>query len=176
MTEQELKYLEKELGLPALINLYKIKLNGFEYFFCSDFRLNPVWWNSVPWLYAPLVIDEYRFSEDNASATPTLSMINLASLYSEVLASLPEMEGADVTYYQVYETEIKESALEVQSSAYAGKFKFKLVQLLNKSPQKMQYRIDPVGFLVNQYAPSRVILRDGIFNLSFPGAGEGYRP
>jgi len=175
MTEEEQKYIEKELGLPEVINLFKIKLEAVEHFFCGDFRLDPVFWNSQEWGYAPLSIAEYRFSEDNASPTPTLSLVNLASFYSEAIASLPALEGAEVTYYQVYVTEVFSTLLEATSSAYSGKFTFKLVQLLSKNPQKLQYRIDPIGFLVNQYAPSRIILRDGIFNLAFPGAGEKYQ-
>lgn len=175
LTNEEQEYLKLELGLPNRISLFKISNGVTNHYFCGDFRQEPVWWNGILWDYAPLVIDEYRFSEDNSSITPTLSLVNLAALYSETLASLPALEGYKVTFYEVYETEIKTTNASPQSSRYLGKFSFKLSQLIARNVEKISYRIQPIGFLYNNYAPSRIVLRDGLFNLSFPGAGEKYQ-
>ena len=174
MTEEELLYVEKELGLPQTISLFKISFNGVNTFLCSDFRIEPIWWNYQQWLYCPLVIEDYRYSEENSSLTPVLSIVNLATLYSDVISGLPELEGAELTFFTVYETEIKPSNTTQQSSIFSGKFRFKLTQLLSKDTDFMSYRIEPIGLLSNQFAPTRVVLRDGIFNMAFPGAGENY--
>jgi hypothetical protein len=175
VTEEELLYIEKELGLPNTINLFKISLDGLDTYLCSDFREVPVWWNSQQWLYCPLVIEDYRFSEENSSLTPVLSIVNLATLYSDAIANLPELEGAELTFFTVYETEIKASGTDLQSSLYSGRFKFSLTQLLTKDNDFMSYRIEPIGLFSNKFAPTRTVLRDGIFNMAFPGAGESYQ-
>lgn len=175
MTQEEQEYLKQQLSLPDIISLFKIEFEGEVHTFCSDFRLEPVYWNSLLWEYMPLTIDSYRFSEDNASSTPTLNLSNVAAMYSEILSVLPDLAGGRVTYFQVFKNYIQTSALAEQFDIFYAKYSFVLAQQLSKTPKRVAYRLDPPGFMVNTSAPSRLILREGLFNMAFPGAGEKYQ-
>lgn len=169
--EQELKAYT--LSLPNIVSLFEVNYKGAINRFCADFRLEDVWWNEQQWLYLPLSIEKFRFSETNASSLPTLALSNVAALYSEALASLPDLTGATVTLFIVYAEAIGETS-ETSSDLYKYKAKFKINNLASSTDKQRVYNLAPIGYGGNLYAPSRVILREGLFNLSFPGAGEKY--
>lgn len=175
MTLEEQEYAKQQLSIPNIISLIEIIYEGTSHRFCSDFRTAKTYWNGQEWLYLPLVLENYKFSEDNTSAVPSLSLANVAYLYGEVIASLPSLIGGKVYLYQVFENYITETAEEAQSDIYFAKYSFVLSQRLAKTSKKVSYRLDPPGFLVNSFAPSRLILREGYFNMAFPGAGEKWQ-
>lgn len=171
---QEKEYAKHSLSLPSLVSLFVITFNGATHRFCGNFRLEETWWNGQKYEYLPLVISDYRYSEDNSSITPTLSLINVAALYSAVFAGLPNLIGAKVEFFLVWEDSIKTTVEEATSSLFAFRHKFTLSRRISATFDKVIYQLDPAGFLANSSAPSRLVLRNGLFNMCFPGVSKRY--
>lgn len=171
---EEKEYIKKSLSLPSLISLFKISFNDNTYWFCGNFRLEETWWNGQKYEYLPLILNDYRYSEDNSSITPTLSLVNVAALYSEFFAGLPNLVGAKVEFFLVWEDSVATTVGGATSSLYAFRHKFTLSRRISVTFDKVIYQLDPAGFLANSFAPSRLVLRNGLFNMRFPGVSKRY--
>ena len=169
MTEEEQLYVQQTLSLPDTIELFEVTLDNVVHRFTNAFRTDAVCWKEQEYAYLPLHIEQYRYSEDNASVVPSLSFMNFAALYSDFLSSKPDLTTARLKFYIVYESEIFDTVLEATSSLYAFKASFVLSKQLSGSYEQLTYQLDPIGFLFNTFAPVRLILRDGLFNMNFPG-------
>ena len=174
MTEKTQKYLEQQLSVPESIFLFEIVYQGTSYYFCSSFRQTEVWWNSHKWEFLPLQIENYRFSEENSSTTPTITLLNLAMLYNEALAAIKNLIKSKIKFYIVFADQIKETSGETQSSLYQFKTTFILSKKLSVKDDQTTYQLDPVGFMYNSFAPARLAFREGLFNLAFKGISTHY--
>lgn len=172
--QQRHEFHRQTLSLPNIIPLFVISFQGETYRLCNAFRKEAICWNGHTYSYLPITLENYRYSEDNASATPSLTLFNIAALYSSIISVLPNLIGAKVTFYLVYETQIAETEEAADSALYAFKHKFILSKKISSNYEKVIYQLDPVGFVVNSFAPSRLILRDGLFNMRFPGVTKKY--
>lgn len=164
------KELLNDLELPTIVQLFNVKYNATTYYFTNTLRQEPIYWNTHLYTSFPCAITNTGYTEDNISDTPKLIISNIGGNFTNILASIPNLKGATLTYVATFEPYINTDATN-NNNLFIEKKQYIFAKLVSKTREQIVYELNTYLNWNNKKMPFRQILQQGKFNMRFPGAG-----